>query len=70
MAGSFTRHSGRTFLSHPECRSLSSTIASPWIVARRNRSTLTAFGSLMASETFGLALMCSSFLEKSTLEVR
>ena len=27
MAGSFTRQSGRTLLSHPECRSLSSTIA-------------------------------------------
>jgi hypothetical protein len=31
---------------------------------------VTAFGSLMESETFGLALMCSSFRENRTLDVR
>ena len=69
MAGSFFRHRGSTVRSHPEWRSSSSTTASPWIVARRNRSTLTATGSVMLTDTFGFALIRSSFLEKSTLEV-
>jgi hypothetical protein len=69
MAGSFFLHIGNTLRSQPECRSESSTVASPWMVARRNRSTLTALGSLMDTETRGFALTCSSFLEKSTLEV-
>src|SRR5439155_22240248 len=60
MAGSFFRHIGRTLVSHPEWRSASSTVASPWMVARLNRSTSTAMGSVIESETFGLALMCSS----------
>ena len=68
MAGSFFRQMGRT-RSQPECRSASSTVASPWIVALRKRSTLTAFGSLIDTETFGLPLMCSSFLENRMLEV-
>src|SRR5438552_17642778 len=57
MAGSFFRQMGRT-RSQPACRSVSSTVASPWIVARRNLSTVTAVGSLMETETLGLALMC------------
>jgi hypothetical protein len=36
----------------------------------RERSTVTASGSVIESETFELALMCSSFFEKRTLEVR
>ena len=70
MAGSFFRHRGSTFRSHPECRSLSSTVASPWMVARRNRSTFTAVGSLIDSATLGFALTCSSLRENSTLDVR
>ena len=69
ITGSFSRQSGRT-RSQPAWRSLSSTIASPWIVARSNRSPLTAAGSVIESETFGFALMCSSLREKSTLDVR
>jgi hypothetical protein len=36
----------------------------------RNRSTSTAAGSLIDSETLGFALMCSSLRENRTLEVR
>ena len=70
IIGSFLRHSGSTRSSQPEWRSESSTVASPWIVARRNGSTSTATGSLIEIETLGFALMCSSFFEKRMLEVR
>src|SRR5439155_1061035 len=54
MAGSFFRQIGRT-RSQPAWRSVSSTVASPWMVARRNRLTVTALGSLIDTETLGFA---------------
>ena len=69
MAGSFFRQSGST-RSQPAWRSESSTSASPWIVARAIWPGSSAAGSVIESDTFGLALMCSSFLEKRMLEVR
>src|SRR6476660_2681572 len=68
IPGSLARQSGRIF-SHPACRSASSTVASPCTVARRNRSTSTATGSVIASDTFGFAFTCSSFRENRMLAV-
>ncbi len=68
ITGSFARHSGSS-VSHPACRSSSTTSASPWIVARANGSAGTPTGSVSATATFGFALMWRSFFEKSTADV-
>jgi hypothetical protein len=63
ITGSFRRQRPRMSPSHWLCGSSSMIRAVPWIVARSGLPFM-ATGSLSATATFGLRLMCSSFLLK------